>query len=145
MTQKDDPFAEARAKIRANQEARRKAEEEKERARLEAQRRAAESRQRLAERASAAQARAKAISKEALMEKLEAMAKGKQLNWKTSIADLLRLLGLDSSYEARKALAQKLGCPAELMSDSFKMNSWLYEKVIEQLAAHGGEVPEDWK
>jgi 3-oxoacyl-ACP reductase-like protein len=41
-----------------------------------------------------------------------------KLNWKTSIVDLLKLLGLDSSLAARKELAKELYCPDELMGDS---------------------------
>ena len=45
-----------------------------------------------------------------VMEKLEKMAaeKNMELNWKTSIADLLFLLDMDNSYEARKELAIEL-------------------------------------
>src|ERR1700710_2490648 len=41
-----------------------------------------------------------------------------KLNWKTSIVDLMKLLGLDSSFAARKQLATELGCPADKMGDS---------------------------
>ena len=78
-----------------------------------------------------------------VMEKLEKMAAEKpmQSNWKTSIADLLFLLGLDHSYEARKELAVELGCPAELMDDSAKMNTWLHKTVLEKIAENGGNIP----
>src|SRR6478736_4991486 len=36
-------------------------------------------------------------------------ASGQTLNWRTSIVDLLKLLGLDSSLQARKELASELG------------------------------------
>lgn len=64
-----------------------------------------------------------------------------QLNWKTSIVDLLKLLGLDSSLGARKELAQELGCPAEKMGDSAQMNMWLHKTVLQKIAENGGEVP----
>jgi len=75
--------------------------------------------------------------------KLEKMAaeKGMELNWKVSIADLLFLLDIDHSYEARKELAVELGCPAEFMSDSAKMNTWLHKTVLEKLAENGGDIP----
>ena len=41
-----------------------------------------------------------------------AASHAEKLNWKVSIVDLLKLLGIDSSLAARKALATELGCPA---------------------------------
>ena len=64
-------------------------------------------------------------------------------NWRTSIADLLRLLEIDNSYAARKQLATELGCPAELMGDSAKMNMWLHKTVLRKLAENGGNVPQE--
>lgn len=64
-----------------------------------------------------------------------------KLNWRTSIVDLLKLLGLDSSLPARKELAQELDCPPELMEDSAKMNMWLHKTVLQRIAANGGNVP----
>lgn len=64
-----------------------------------------------------------------------------KLNWKTSIVDLLKLLDLDSSFAARKALATELGCPAELMGDSAKMNVWLHRTVLQKIADNGGYIP----
>ena len=76
---------------------------------------------------------------------LEAMAKthAEKLNWKVSIVDLLKLLGLDSSLSARKVLAQELGCPAEKMGDSAQMNIWLHKTVLQKLADNGGNIPAD--
>lgn len=73
--------------------------------------------------------------------KLEALAAGQQLNWKQSIVDLLKLLGLDSSLTARKELATELGCPADKMADSASMNIWLHKTVLQKLAANGGNIP----
>lgn len=66
-----------------------------------------------------------------------------KLNWRTSIVDLLKLLDIDSSLAARKELAAELGCPADLMGDSAKMNIWLHKAVLAQIAANGGNVPRD--
>lgn len=66
-----------------------------------------------------------------------------KLNWRTSIVDLLKLLDIDSSLESRKALAKELFCPEELMADSAKMNVWLHKNVLGQIAANGGNVPEE--
>lgn len=77
--------------------------------------------------------------------KLEAMAKAnpQKLNWKISIVDLLKLLDIDSSYEARKELARELDCPPGLIGNSAQMNTWLHKAVLQKLAANGGNVPED--
>ena len=77
--------------------------------------------------------------------KLEGLAAAnpEKLNWKTSIVDLLKLLGLDSSLTARKELASELGCPQEKMADSAQMNMWLHKTVLQKLADNGGNVPAD--
>jgi Domain of unknown function (DUF3597) len=72
-----------------------------------------------------------------------AAANPQQLNWRTSIVDLLKLLEIDSSLAARKELATELGCPGELMGDSAKMNTWLHKTVLAHIAANGGNVPQD--
>ena len=86
-----------------------------------------------------------AISVVDVVAKLEtlAAAHGEKLNWKTSIVDLLKLLGLDSSLAARKELAAELGCPAEKMGDSAQMNMWLHKTVLKKLAENGGNIPAD--
>jgi hypothetical protein len=78
-----------------------------------------------------------------VMEKLEKLAAEKptQSNWKTSIADLLFMLDIDHSYEARVELAKELGCPAEKMEDSALMNTWLQKTVLEMIAENGGNIP----
>jgi hypothetical protein len=80
-----------------------------------------------------------------VMAKLEGLAAGskEKLNWKQSIVDLMKLLGLDSSLAARKELAVELGCPAEKMGDSAQMNIWLHKTVLQKLAANGGNIPAD--
>lgn len=72
-----------------------------------------------------------------------AAANPQKLNWRTSIVDLLKLLDIDSSFGARKELATELGCPAELMGDSAKMNIWLHKTVLARIAANGGNVPKE--
>jgi hypothetical protein len=87
----------------------------------------------------------KAISEVDVVSQLEALAKANpaKLNWKVSIVDLLKLLDLDSGFDARKELATELGCPADLMSDSAKMNTWLHKEVLRKLAANGGNIPKE--
>ena len=86
-----------------------------------------------------------AISEVDVVKKLEGLAAAQplKLNWKTSISDLLFLLGIENSYEARKELATELGCPPELMKDSAKMNTWLHKKVLQEIAANGGNIPKE--
>ena len=84
-----------------------------------------------------------AISEVDVVGKLEALAanSAEKLNWQTSIVDLMKLLGMDSSLAHRKELATELGCPANLMDDSASMNMWLHKTVLQQLAANGGNIP----
>jgi hypothetical protein len=49
----------------------------------------------------------------------------------------MKLLGIDSSLENRKELAQELGYTGEL-NGSAEMNIWLHKAVMKQLAANGG-------
>lgn len=86
---------------------------------------------------------AAAISVVDVVAKLEALAKAnpEKLNWKVSIVDLMKLLGLDSSLEARKELATELGCPTAKMTDSAQMNMWLHKTVLQKLADNGGNIP----
>ncbi len=87
----------------------------------------------------------KAIPVVDVMAKLEGMAAKhtEKLNWKTSIVDLLKLLGLDSSFAARKDLAVELGCPTEKLGDSAQMNMWLHKAVLIKVAGNGGNIPPD--
>ena len=93
----------------------------------------------------AAESAPAAISQVDVMAKLTEMANenSQKLNWKTSIVDLMKLLGIDSSYTARKSLATELGCPAEKMGDSAQMNIWLHKTVLQKLAENGGNIPAD--
>ena len=86
-----------------------------------------------------------AISPVDVVAKLTTLAAsaGQPLNWKTSIVDLLKLLNLDSSLDARKSLAIELGCPADKMGDSAQMNVWLHKTVLQKLAENGGNIPKE--
>jgi len=87
----------------------------------------------------------KAIKAVDVVAKLEGLAAShkEKLNWKVSIVDLMKLLGLDSSLVARKGLASELGCPAEKMGDSAQMNMWLHKTVLQKLADNGGNIPKE--
>ncbi len=67
---------------------------------------------------------------------------GQTLNWRTSIVDLMKLLDLDSSLDARKKLAKELGYTGDT-SDTAQMNIWLHKQVMRKLAESGGKVPDD--
>jgi hypothetical protein len=84
-----------------------------------------------------------AISAVDVVAKMEALAAAhaEKLNWKVSIVDLMKLLGLESSLAVRKELAAELGCPAEKMADSAQMNMWLHKTVLQKLAENGGNIP----
>ena len=69
---------------------------------------------------------------------------GQKLNWRTSIVDLMKLLGLDSSLDARKELAKELNYTGDT-GDSATMNVWLHRQVMNKVAANGGKVPADLK
>ena len=73
---------------------------------------------------------------------LETMAAGtsQKLDWRNSIVDLMKLVGIDSSLANRKALAQELGYTGD-MNDSAPMNIWLHKEVMRRLAENGGHVP----
>lgn len=90
--------------------------------------------------AATAQAAAPTVDVTAMLEE-KAAASSQKLNWRTSIVDLLKLLDLDSSLQARKELATELKCPPELMNDSAQMNMWLHKALMQKLAANGGKVP----
>lgn len=72
--------------------------------------------------------------------RLTEMARGKDLNWQTSIVDLMKLVGIDSSLANRKELAQELGYTGAL-DGSAEMNIWLHRATMRKLAENGGKVP----
>jgi Domain of unknown function (DUF3597) len=63
-----------------------------------------------------------------------------KLDWKHSIVDLMKLVGMDSSFGARKELAKDLNYTGDT-NDSASMNIWLHKEVLKKLAANGGKVP----
>jgi hypothetical protein len=62
------------------------------------------------------------------------------LNWQTSIVDLMKLVGIDSSLGSRQTLARELGYTGD-PHDSAKMNVWLHKRVMQELENNGGKVP----
>jgi len=72
-------------------------------------------------------------------QQLDAKPGADKLNWRTSIVDLMKLIGLDASYEERKELATELG--RSDYEGSAEDNIWLHRQVMNKLAANGGKVP----
>ena len=65
-----------------------------------------------------------------------------KLDWKKSIVDLMKLVGMDSSFKARKQLAQELNYTGD-PNDSASMNVWLHKQVLIKIAENGGKVPQE--
>jgi len=81
------------------------------------------------------------IDVEASLTQMAAQKGNPDLNWRTSIVDLMKLIGLDSSLDNRKELATELGYTGA-KDGSAEMNIWLHREVMRQLAANGGKVPQ---
>ena len=86
---------------------------------------------------------ASGVDVDAVCTKLASENKEK-LDWRNSIVDLMKLLGLDSSLAARKQLATELKYTGDT-NDSATMNIWLHKQVMAKLAANGGKLPPDIK
>ena len=67
-----------------------------------------------------------------------------KLNWRTSIVDLMKLVGMDSTLAERKELADELGYTGD-KNDSAAMNVWLHKEVMRKLEENGGKVPDSLK
>jgi hypothetical protein len=65
-----------------------------------------------------------------------------KLDWRRSIVDLMKLVGMDSSFTARKQLAAELHYSGD-PNDSATMNIWLHKEVLTKLAENGGKVPQE--
>ena len=90
---------------------------------------------------------AQAISEpdvEVILAKLEAQRGGAEANWRTSIVDLLKLLDLDSSLDARMELAQELNVH-EGPDGSAEQNIALHRAVMQKIEENGGKVPDSLK
>lgn len=92
----------------------------------------------------AAAAAPAAISEVDVMANLEEIDAndGRNLNWRSSIVDLMKMLGMESSLQERKDLAMELGYTGEL-EGSAEMNMWLHKAVMRELAVNGGKIPAD--
>ncbi len=86
-----------------------------------------------------AQAQPQTVDIEAVLSEM-AVKNPQKLNWRTSIVDLMKLVGMESSLAERKELAQELGYTGD-MNDSATMNIWLHKQVMRKLAESGGKIP----
>jgi len=84
---------------------------------------------------------AKAVDVAAILDGLAAK-NSEKLDWKKSIVDLMKLVGMDSSFTARKQLAQELNYTGD-PNDSASMNVWLHKQVLVKIAENGGKVPQE--
>jgi hypothetical protein len=91
--------------------------------------------------AAAPGAPAQAVDVEAALDKMLA-SHGEKLDWRHSIVDLMKLVGMDSSLAERKELAADLHYTGDT-NDSATMNMWLHKEVMRKLAENGGKVPAD--
>ena len=91
--------------------------------------------------AKAAKAAAAPVDVEAVIEQL-VKAKGVKSNWRVSIVDLLSALDIDSSFKARKVLADELKYKGAYEGTA-EQNMWLHSEVMRMLAANGGSVPKE--
>lgn len=73
----------------------------------------------------------------------KAKQSGEDLAWKTSVVDLLKLLGKDSSQTARHRYAVALGFPEAQIANmpSSEFNTWLHGQLMGALAHNGGNLP----
>ena len=79
------------------------------------------------------------VDVEAILESMSSSSSQK-LDWRHSIVDLMKLVGMDSGLAQRKALAQELGYSGD-MNDSAPMNIWLHKQVMKKMSENGGKVP----
>jgi 3-oxoacyl-ACP reductase-like protein len=91
--------------------------------------------------AAAPAAAAPAVDVDAVLSAMAAK-NSEKLDWKKSIVDLMKLVGMDSSFGARKELAKELNYTGDF-GDSASMNIWLHKQVLRKLAENGGKVPAD--
>jgi hypothetical protein len=88
--------------------------------------------------AAAAPAEPEPLSEAEMEARIAAMPDADKFNWKTSIVDLMKMVGLDPSFANRKELAEELG-----MTDyegTAEQNIALHHAVLNLLAVEGGKL-----
>ncbi|NTS64700.1 DUF3597 domain-containing protein [Sphingomonas sp. HHU CXW] len=94
--------------------------------------------------ATPAPAHAQHVDVEQVLTNISSQKGNPDLNWRTSIVDLMKLLDLDSSLANRKELATELGYSGA-KDGSADMNIWLHKAVMRELEKNGGSVPASMK
>jgi hypothetical protein len=84
---------------------------------------------------------AAAVDVAAILDRMAGESKQK-LDWKHSIVDLMKLVGMDSSLSARRELAADLKYSGDT-NDTATMNMWLHQEVMNKLGENGGKVPQE--
>ena len=82
------------------------------------------------------------ISEVDVEQQLDAKPGADKLNWRTSIVDLMKLIGVESSYDNRKQLAEELGNAS--YEGSAEDNIRLHRQTMQELARNGGKVPREF-
>lgn len=80
------------------------------------------------------------VDVEAVLEEIARERSDPALEWRSSVAGLMELLGLDASAERRRALAGELGLEDEFRDDR-ETDLWLYRRLMQELEAAGAKVP----
>lgn len=88
--------------------------------------------------ATAAPAAAQPVDVDGILDFMNAQ-RDQKLNWRTSIVDLMKLTGMESSLAERKELADELGYTGD-KSDTASMNIWLHKQVIQRIRDNGGQI-----
>jgi 3-oxoacyl-ACP reductase-like protein len=79
-----------------------------------------------------------AVSEAEMAARIAAMPNADKFNWKTSIVDLMKMVGLDPSFANRKELADELGLTD--YEGTAEQNIALHHAVMNLLALEGGKV-----
>jgi len=72
-----------------------------------------------------------------------AKLKGQDLNWRTSIVDLMKVVGMDASLRERRELARELDYGGDT-DDTAAMNLFLHKTLMRKFAENGGKVPAEY-
>jgi hypothetical protein len=71
-----------------------------------------------------------------------ASGQGQKLDWRHSIVDLMKVVGMDASLSERRELAAELNYQGDT-DDSARMNTFLHKALLQKLAENGGKVPSE--
>ncbi|QWC56390.1 DUF3597 family protein [Erythrobacter sp. 3-20A1M] len=72
----------------------------------------------------------------------DSMPGADHLNWRTSVSDLLELLGVEHDPESRAALARELG--ATEWTGTPEDDAWLHARLMRGIEHNGARVPPEF-